>query len=127
VFLAFPVFYTLYLSFFEYQGVGQGSLFWIDLGPVYIEIPQIAQLNFVGLGNYARLLGNDLFWQSMFNTSYILVIQVPLMIGLALALALALNASFLRLKEVFRTAIALPVSANLVAYSTVFLLLSTSS
>jgi len=72
---------------FEYQGVGQGSLFWIDLGPVYIEIPQIAQLNFVGLGNYARLLGNDLFWQSMFNTSYILVIQVPLMIGLALALS----------------------------------------
>ena len=123
VFLAFPVFYTLYLSFFEYQGVGQGSLFWIDLGPVYIEIPQIAQLNFVGLGNYARLLGNDLFWQSMFNTSYILVIQVPLMIGLALALALALNASFMRLKGVFRTAIALPVSANLVAYSTVFLLL----
>ncbi|EMA70789.1 binding-protein-dependent transport systems inner membrane component [Halorubrum aidingense JCM 13560] len=123
VFLAFPVFYTLYLSFFEYQGVGQGSLFWIDLGPVYIEIPQIAQLNFVGLGNYARLLGNDLFWQSMFNTSYILVIQVPLMIGLALALALALNASFMRFKGVFRTAIALPVSANLVAYSTVFLLL----
>jgi len=123
VFLAFPVFYTLYLSFFEYQGVGQGSLFWIDLGPVYLEIPQIAQLNFIGLGNYARLLGNELFWQSMFNTSYILVIQVPLMIGLALALALALNASFLRLKGVFRTAIALPVSANLVAYSTVFLLL----
>jgi len=70
VFLAFPVFYTLYLSFSSTR-VGQGSLFWIDLGPVYIEIPQIAQLNFVGLGNYARLLGNDLFWQSMFNTSYI--------------------------------------------------------
>jgi len=101
VFLAFPVFYTLYLSFFEYQGVGQGSLFWIDLGPVYVEIPQIAELNFIGLGNYARLLGNDLFWQSMFNTSYILVIQVPLMIGLALALAVALNASFMRLKGVF--------------------------
>jgi len=123
LFLAFPVFYTLYLSFFEYQGVGEGSLFWIDLGPLYVEIPQIAQLNFVGLGNYARLLGNDLFWQSMFNTSYILAVQVPLMIGLALALALALNASFMRLKGVFRTAIALPVSANLVAYSTVFLLL----
>jgi len=123
LFLAFPVFYTVYLSFFEYQGVGQGSLFWIDLGPVYLEIPRIAQLDFIGLGNYARLLGNDLFWQSMFNTSYILVIQVPLMIGLALALALALNASFMRLKGVFRTAIALPVSANLVAYSTVFLLL----
>lgn len=123
LFLAFPVLYTLYLSFFEYQGVGQGPLFGLEFGPVSIVIPQIAQLNFIGLGNYARLLGNDLFWQSMFNTSYILAIQVPLMIGLALGLALALDASFMRLKGVFRTAIALPVSANLVAYSTVFLLL----
>lgn len=123
IFLAFPVVYTLYLSFFEYQGVGQGSLFWIDFGAFYLEIPRIAQLEFVGLGHYSRLLGNELFWQSMFNTTYILVIQVPLMIGLALALALALNASFMRFKGVFRTAIALPVSANLVAYSTVFLLL----
>jgi len=65
---------------------------------VYIEIPQIAQLNFVGLGNYARLLGNDLFWQSMFNTSYIPRHPGPTDDRLALALALALNASFLRLK-----------------------------
>lgn len=123
LFLAFPVFYTAYLSFFEYQGVGEGSLLWIDLGVVWFEIPRLAELQFVGLGNYARLLTDGLFWQSLFNTTYILVIQVPVMIGLALALALALNASFMRFKGVFRTAIALPVSANIVAYSTVFLLL----
>jgi len=123
VFLAFPVFYTLYLSFFEYQGVGQDRCSGSISARCTSRFRRSQWLNFVGLGNYARLLGNDLFWQSMFNTSYILVIQVPLMIGLALALALALNASFLRLKGVFRTAIALPVSANLVAYSTVFLLL----
>lgn len=123
LFLAFPVVYTLYLSFFEWQSVGQGNLFWIDFGPFHVTVPRIAELQFVGLSNYVRLAGDGLFWQSMFNTTYILLIQVPIMIGLALALAVALNASFVRFKGFFRTAIALPISANIVAYSTVFLLL----
>ncbi len=123
VFLAFPIVYTLYLSFFRYEGVSGDNLFWIDLGPIFLTVPQIAELEFIGFGNYLRMLGDGLFWQAMFNTSYILVIQVPIMIGLALALAIALNASFVRFKGLFRTAIAIPVSANIVAYSTVFLLL----
>lgn len=123
LFLLFPILYTLYLSFFNYEGVSFDSLFRIEIGSVFIDVPQIAELQFVGLGNYARILGDGLFWQSMYNTTYILMIQVPIMIGLALALALALNASFVRFKGVFRTAIALPVSANIVAYSTIFLLL----
>lgn len=123
LFLAFPIVYTLYLSFFAYQGVGEEPLLWVDLGVVWFEIPRLAELEFVGFGNYTQLITDGLFWQSMFNTGYILAIQVPIMIALALALALALNASFLRFKGVFRTAIALPVSANIVAYSTVFLLL----
>lgn len=123
LFLLFPILYTLYLSFFSYEGVSFDNLFWIDLGPVFLEVPRIAELQFVGFGNYARILSDGLFWQSMYNTMYILVIQVPIMIGLALALALALNASFVRFKGFFRTAVALPVSANIVAYSTIFLLL----
>lgn len=123
LFLAFPIVYTLYLSFFRYEGVSGDRWFWVDLGPIFVEVPRIAELSFVGFGNYARILGDGLFWQSMFNTTYILAIQVPIMIGLALALAVALNASFLRFKGFFRTAIAIPVSANIVAYSTVFLLL----
>ncbi|MFC4543212.1 carbohydrate ABC transporter permease [Halosolutus amylolyticus] len=123
LFLLFPILYTVYLSFFEYQGVSFDSLLWIDLGPILIDVPRVAELEFVGLGNYARILNDGLFWDAMYNTTYILAIQVPIMIGLALALALALNASFVRFKGVFRTAIALPVSANIVAYSTIFLLL----
>jgi ABC-type sugar transport system permease subunit len=123
LFLLFPVVYTIYLSFFEYQGIGDGRLFYVDLGPIFFEVPRIAELQFVGFGNYLRMLGDGLFWQAMFNTTYILAIQVPIMIGLALALALALNAGFVRFKGVFRTAIALPVSANIVAYSTIFLIL----
>ncbi|SNR60005.1 carbohydrate ABC transporter permease [Halorubrum vacuolatum] len=123
IFLLFPVVYTVYLSFFEYQGIGDGTLFFIDLGPIFVQVPEIADLQFIGFGNYSRMLGDGLFWQAMFNTTYILVIQVPIMIGLALALAIALNAAFLRAKGVFRTAIALPVSANIVAYSTIFVIL----
>ena len=122
-FLAFPIFYTVYLSFHRYQGIGSTTLLWIDLGPLQFELTRIAELEYVGLSNYARLLGDGLFHNALANTGFILFVQVPLMIGLALALALALNASWMRFKGVLRTTIALPVSANLVAYATVFLLL----
>jgi multiple sugar transport system permease protein/lactose/L-arabinose transport system permease protein len=141
IFLAFPVFYTLYLSFFEYQGFSDEVLLYFDLGVARLEIPRIAELQFVGLDNYWRLLSGisleqssvwifpylsptpeNLFWQAMFNTTYIFLFQVPIMIGLALALALALNSALIRFKGIFRTVIALPVAANIVAYSTIFLL-----
>lgn len=32
IFLAFPIVYTFYLSFFRFKGVGGEPLFWIDLG-----------------------------------------------------------------------------------------------
>lgn len=143
-FLAFPVVYTLYLSFFEYQGFSDDVIATVPL--LGWEIPRIAQLEFVGLDNYIQLLSgisfeietfvfipyvspvaDNLFWQALFNTTYIFVFQVPIMIGLALALALALNSALIRLKGIFRTLIALPVAANIVAYSTIFLLLFNES
>lgn len=142
IFLAFPVVYTLYLSFFEYQGFSDSTLFFVDFGFTRITINRIAELNYVGLDNYARLLSGisiqwssfyfipyplphaeNLFWQAMINTTYIFIFQVPIMISLALALALALNSALIRFKGFFRTMIALPVAANIVAYSTIFLLI----
>lgn len=146
VFLAFPVVYTFYLSFHEYNGFSNETLISINLGVTTISVPEIADLTFVGFDNYAQLLSglsfewtsiaflpfvapqaDNLFWQSIFNTTYIFLFQVPIMIGLALALALALNSALIRFKGLFRTAIALPVAANIVAYSTVFLLLFTET
>jgi multiple sugar transport system permease protein/lactose/L-arabinose transport system permease protein len=123
VFLAFPIVYTVYLSFFEFQSVGDDTLLWLDFGVFQFQLREMANLEFVGIANYARLLGDGQFHNAVANTTFILLVQVPLMIALALALAMALNASFVRLKGLFRTTIALPVSANLVAYATVFLLL----
>ncbi|RBI62282.1 sugar ABC transporter permease [halophilic archaeon] len=121
VFLAFPIIYTVYLSFFQFEGVGGTVLFTIP--GIGMQITSISNLEFVGLANYARLLGDGQFHQAMYNTVFILLVQVPLMIAIALSLALALDASFVKLRGVFRTTLALPVSANLVAYATVFVLL----
>ncbi|MFC6962281.1 carbohydrate ABC transporter permease [Halocatena marina] len=124
VFLLFPTVYTLYLSFFNYLGASNEILLTARIGILEITIPQIADLEFVGLSNYQRLLFEDsLFHQSLFNTSFIFFIQVPLMVGLGLATALVLDAKFIRAKGLFRTIIALPVATGLVAYSTIFLLL----
>jgi multiple sugar transport system permease protein/lactose/L-arabinose transport system permease protein len=123
VFLAFPIVYTLYLSFFRFRGVGGETILWIDSRFVSYRLVSIADLQFVGLQNYAAMLSDSLFHQALFNTVFILVVQVPLMVALALLFAVALDASFVRLRGLFRTALALPVSANLVAYSTVFLLM----
>ena len=123
VFLAFPIVYTFYLSFFRFEGVGDETLLWIDTGFFSYRLTSIADLSFVGLDNYVRMFTDTLFHQAMFNTTFILVVQVPLMVALALLFAVALDASFVKLRGVFRTVLALPVSANLVAYSTVFLLM----
>lgn len=123
IFLAFPIFYTFYLSFFTYQGVAQSPLLWIDLGPLYLEIPRIASLEFVGLANYQRLATDGVFHQAMFNTVYVFAIELPIMVGLALGLALVLNAGFTRFKGTFRSLMLLPVSANTVAYSVVFVVI----
>ena len=47
--------------------------------------------DFVGLGNYARLLSDDVFLRSILNTFALALMIVPLLTVLALALALALN------------------------------------
>jgi multiple sugar transport system permease protein len=46
---------------------------------------------FVGLENYARLFGDDVFIRSLFNTFALALMIVPLLTAISLALALALN------------------------------------
>jgi len=121
VFLAFPILYTIYLSFFQFEGVGGATLFTVP--GIGLTVTTIANLDFVGLANYGRLLTDGQFHQAMYNTVFILLVQVPLMIAIALSLAVALDASFVRLRGLFRTTLAVPISANLVAYATVFVLL----
>ncbi len=49
---------------------------------------------FVGLGNYAHLLGDARFWNSLFNTFYFTVVSVSLELVFGLLIALAIHRAF---------------------------------
>jgi multiple sugar transport system permease protein len=68
--------------------------------------------DFVGLENYARLLGDDRFWNALGNTALYAAVTAPVSVVLALVLALLLN---LRLpgRQAFRTVIFLPYVVSL--------------
>ncbi|MFC7078202.1 carbohydrate ABC transporter permease [Haloarcula halophila] len=73
VFLVYPLLKGLYMSFFE----------WNLLNP--------AQSEFVGLQNYATLLQDPMFWQALKNTTWFVVLTVPLLLLVSLAMALGIN------------------------------------
>ena len=70
---------------------------------------------FVGLKNYADLLGDPLFWKAVRNTLYFLFVGGTLSIAASLASALLLESKLVRFKGVFRTAYFTPVVTTLVA------------
>lgn len=70
--------------------------------------------------NYQRLLGDEIFKQTLGTTFIYLIIQVPIMLILAMVLANLLNNPRLRFKAFWRTAIFLPCAVSLVSYSLVF-------
>ncbi|PSL55882.1 carbohydrate ABC transporter membrane protein 1 (CUT1 family) [Saccharothrix carnea] len=88
VFLA-PIAYALWLSLFREQVFFGGT-------------------EFVGLDNYAAVLGDAKFWESFFRVLLFLVVQVPVMLGSALVAALAIDSARLHAAGLFRIVIFLP-------------------
>jgi multiple sugar transport system permease protein len=77
-------------------------------------------LRFVGLGNYAGLLQNPLFWKSLGNTLYFVIVGVPLSVAMSLGAALLLHSKAGRLKPFFRTAYFAPVVTTVVAVAVIW-------
>ena len=77
-------------------------------------------LRFVALGNYLDLLRTPLFWKALWNTSYFVVVGVPLSIAVSLGAALLLDAKAARFKPLFRTALFAPVVTTLVAVAVIW-------
>lgn len=88
MFVAFPVVFSLVLVFHR----------WNIISP----------MEFVGLGNFYRLMGDTFFWQSVINTLYFIIIHVPLQLIIAISFALLLNQP-LRMLGFFRAVYFLPV------------------
>lgn len=105
VFFGFPVFSALLLSLTDF-----------DL----YALADSDNLRFVGLGNYLDLLHTPMFWKALGNTSYFVVVGVPLSIALSLGAAMLLNAPLTRFKALFRTALFAPVVTTLVAVAVIW-------
>ncbi|MFD2216743.1 MULTISPECIES: carbohydrate ABC transporter permease [Metabacillus] len=99
VFTAYPILSSLLLSF---QTLENGT---------YV---------FSGLSNYARLMKDTVFFEALKNTFIFLIIQVPIMLGLALILANALNSKLLKFRGFFRVGFFMPAVTSLVAYAILF-------
>lgn len=96
VFVAFPVFFSIYLTFNKYN--------------------IISPMEFIGFGNFIRLFQDDLFFKSIYNTLKFLVVHIPLQIIVALLLAELLNQKIV-LRPFFRAAFFLPVVVSGVVVS----------
>jgi multiple sugar transport system permease protein len=83
-------------------------------------LADLANLRFVGLGNYLKLLETPLFWQALGNTLYFVVAGVPLSIAASLGAALLLHSRLARFKPFFRTALFAPVVTTLVAVAVIW-------
>lgn len=100
VFMAFPIFQSLYLSFTYSQGY--------------------QQLTFVGLDNYANLFGDRLFWKALYNTAFIWVLAHALILPGGFLLAYAINNVIKRGKDVFKAVFFTPLITSAVAVALVF-------
>ena len=77
-------------------------------------------LRFVAFDNYIDLLRTPMFWKSLWNTTYFVLLGVPLSLAASLGTALLLNAPAARFKGLFRTALFAPVVTTLVAVAVIW-------
>jgi len=82
---------------------------------------------FIGLGNYTRLLHDPQFWGDLGNTAYYAAVTTPVSIVFALGLALLLNRRRLPARGVLRAAIFLPAVVSLAVAAIPFRLMFTPS
>jgi multiple sugar transport system permease protein len=102
---AYPLIIAVEISFFDYFFAAPGA---------HVDRP------FVGLSNYAKILGDPVFQRSIFNAVEFILVNVPLTVLLSLVLASALNAK-LPFRTFFRVAYYIPYVTASVAVIGVWL------
>lgn len=95
MFVLYPFFFSIYASFTNWNGLGT--------------------MNFVGLSNYTKLLTDDYFMKSLFNT-FFMMLGIPIGLLLSLLLAMGLNRKIPG-TTAFRVIYYIPVVSSLAAIS----------
>ena len=102
IFGLFPVLFSLYLSFMDWDGIGEKS--------------------FIGLQNYVRLVQDQVFLRSLWNTAFIIIVYISLQLIAGLILAAILHSGYVKLKRFFQVALFLPYITTPVAVGLLFAL-----
>ncbi|WP_330173795.1 sugar ABC transporter permease [Streptomyces sp. NBC_01498] len=105
VFMALPIVATLVMSF-------------TDFGLRNVTDPFSAE--FIGFENYTKLMDDEKFLTSLFNTAYFVVVGVPLTVGVGLFVAVLLNNGIDRARTFFRVGFYAPVVTSIVAIAVVW-------
>ncbi len=93
------------------------------LASLYISFTQweiVTPLKWVGLAQYVKLLGDDRFYLSLYNTAFYVFLGVPLHLFLALLAALGMNLTLPGIR-IFRTLYYVPSITPVVANSILWL------
>lgn len=97
VFALYPIVNSFYYSFFKWDG--------------------FTELHWLGLGNYAELIRDSVFWNSLKNNVYIVVTSILLQIPAGLFFAIILNGRILKGRAVYKTVFFMPVVLSTVVVS----------
>ncbi len=87
----YPIFKTIYESFFKTGDFGKGNIF-------------------IGAENYTKMFGDGEVWQALINTFKYAIVEVPFSIIISLVLAVLLNRK-MKGRAVYRTIFFLPMVA----------------
>jgi len=101
VFWAYPLIYSLIMSFSEYKTLTN-------------------EMSFIGLGNYQKILNDVQFWNALKNTFIFTFGTVPITTIIAIFLAAFLNSKSIKYKGFFRSALFMPSITSLVVISLIF-------
>lgn len=105
LFFVLPVISAFILSFTDFDIYALGDL---------------SVARFVGLSNYLTIFQTPLFWTSLKNTFYFVLVGGPLSVAVSLCMALLVNSKLAMYKPLFRTVYFLPVVTSLVAVAIVW-------
>ncbi len=100
IFDAFPIFFSAYLSFHKWSGLGE--------------------MKFRGFANYTHIFKDSRFRVSLYNTTYMWLGHIFIMLALAFLLAVVLNSKLVRGRHVYRGIFYLPNVTATAAMALVF-------
>jgi raffinose/stachyose/melibiose transport system permease protein len=103
-FTIWPMIASWWYAFFDWDGVGTPT-------------------KWIGLENFAEVLGNGMFWQAFWNSFLFSLVAVFVEMPLALLFAILLNNSRLRGRNLYRLSLFLPVVATTAVVGIVFAVL----